>query len=349
MKYGIISYGKNPYIKGKQFCNLGDVFQSLAVRNLYHESGIKNKDLINISRYNLEKYSGPTVRLPLNAWFGHGYVGTRIKKLSSHIHPIPIGFHCLSKSNVPKVFWDKNYLIGCRDEGTYRLMKSLKLHAFLSGCLTLTFPTREMTSNQNKIYAVDLPEDIVEKLTTKFKDKLIVKNQSIPLDQHMSATEEANYCMRKAEERLNEYRDNAALMVTSRLHCAVPCLAMGIPVILIREHYDERFEWLEKFIPLYKNSDFDNINFDVHAIDVTEIKNELKALAINEILYEKTDKNIAKKIHAFYMDRNKMDIHIALKLRIYNRIHQYFPNLAEFIRVKVLSSFSMEKKYTSKK
>src|SRR5690606_24210023 len=34
-----------------------------------------------------------------------------------------------------------------------------------------------------------------------------------------------------AKELLKYYRDEAGLVITSRIHCAMPCAAMGIPVV----------------------------------------------------------------------------------------------------------------------
>ncbi|WP_141082403.1 polysaccharide pyruvyl transferase family protein [Campylobacter devanensis] len=38
---------------------------------------------------------------------------------------------------------------------------------------------------------------------------------------------------RKTEDLLQTYKNKAKLIATSALHCAAPCTAMGIPVILI--------------------------------------------------------------------------------------------------------------------
>jgi hypothetical protein len=57
------------------------------------------------------------------------------------------------------------------------------------------------------------------------------------------------YRTQRAEELLRTY-SGAKLVITTRLHCAMPCLAMGTPVILLRRDIDEdpRFGGLRDFV-----------------------------------------------------------------------------------------------------
>ena len=64
--------------------------------------------------------------------------------------------------------------------------------------------------------------------------------------------------MDRATALLDRYRDEAGLIVTSLLHCALPAIAMGIPVIMFfppdspagRQSDMERFSALAKLIPI---------------------------------------------------------------------------------------------------
>ncbi len=60
-----------------------------------------------------------------------------------------------------------------------------------------------------------------------------------------------------AELLLAEYRKNAKLIITTALHCAQPCMAMGIPVVFINPEYNEadRFSSMHGIIPLYSIND----------------------------------------------------------------------------------------------
>ena len=60
----------------------------------------------------------------------------------------------------------------------------------------------------------------------------------------------------QAEELLSRYA-KAQLVITSRLHCALPCLAMGTPVIFIhpKYHEDTRFAGLREILNGYGPDD----------------------------------------------------------------------------------------------
>lgn len=55
-----------------------------------------------------------------------------------------------------------------------------------------------------------------------------------------------------ARRLLDIYRDHAKLVITTRLHCALPCLAMGIPVIFFGDPDDSRIALLREVnVPIY--------------------------------------------------------------------------------------------------
>jgi exopolysaccharide biosynthesis predicted pyruvyltransferase EpsI len=54
-----------------------------------------------------------------------------------------------------------------------------------------------------------------------------------------------------AQEYLDRYRKEAKLVITSRLHCALPCIAMGIPVIVMGDHRDKRLQLVEEFTKIH--------------------------------------------------------------------------------------------------
>ncbi|WP_348518297.1 hypothetical protein [Campylobacter sp. CCS1377] len=54
---------------------------------------------------------------------------------------------------------------------------------------------------------------------------------------------------------LKRYENEAKLVIAIALHCASPCTAMGIPVVLLADNYNEQktrfgaLKGIEKFIP----------------------------------------------------------------------------------------------------
>ena len=90
-----------------------------------------------------------------------------------------------------------------------------------------------------------------------------------------------------AEEQFELYKNNAKLIVTSRLHCAAPCMAMGIPVIIVKKNRDINMSWIDKIVDIYTEDEFDNINWNCKAVEIEELKklvlNAFQA-KVNEIL-----------------------------------------------------------------
>jgi hypothetical protein len=56
---------------------------------------------------------------------------------------------------------------------------------------------------------------------------------------HMVRADSENK-LKQAQALLEYYRDHAGLVITTRLHCALPCVAMGIPVVFFSDPFDYR-------------------------------------------------------------------------------------------------------------
>ena len=127
--------------------------------------------------------------------------------------------------------------IGCRDYHTHTLLQSKRLKSYYSGCLTLTLPKYQgpksddilfvdvlrtnYTSHYRKSVVESLiPESYKDKVefVTHFSDDL--KNQS------------PEKRMQQAKELLDKY-GKAKLVFTSLIHCALPCIALGTPVVFV--------------------------------------------------------------------------------------------------------------------
>lgn len=257
---------------GKYLNNLGDHIQILAIDNLYANMGINKDELIYINMEDLATYNGARVKLPvafpLLRYNENGIAGM----FSDKIEPVFIAF------TVAKWFLEKEevaYLkryepIGCRDEHTYQLLCKYEIDAYLNGCLTITLPQRQITPNQNKIYCIDIPEKLKDKLPIKVRENAIFLSNIVdgPLD---NAT-------RFASHRYQEYQDNASLIITSLLHISTPCVAYGIPVILARDLISYRFSWLDKLLPIYSEDEYGVIDWNPLSIDIEQIRKNVAEL-----------------------------------------------------------------------
>lgn len=66
---------------------------------------------------------------------------------------------------------------------------------------------------------------------------------------HKSRLPSRPFRFAQAQQLLNRYR-RASLVVTARMHCALPCVAFGTPVIFVHAGYmKERFEGLLDGVP----------------------------------------------------------------------------------------------------
>ena len=79
-----------------------------------------------------------------------------------------------------------------------------------------------------------------------------------------------------AKNLLERYKNEAKLIITSALHCAAPCTAMGIPVILCRANDEQltRFSALDKILPIYTLDDFKKkrVDFSFNAPNIEPLK-----------------------------------------------------------------------------
>ncbi|MDO4284166.1 MAG: polysaccharide pyruvyl transferase family protein [Eubacteriales bacterium] len=291
MKYARIIYGNNrKQLQARQFVNLGDYYQTFAIDHIYEQMGVPREEIVSIKKNDLTTYDGEEVILPMEGWFGM-IVGAQIYPLSPKIRPVYIGYNC-----VTDLFYRKEMLetyrrfapVGCRDEATYERMVKKGIDAYLSGCLTITLPGRDESEaarkRRTKIFLVDVPERIKEYLPEEYRGRTVELTQEMPIRTQEPDERELPRLERISRERLERYRDEAALVVTSRLHCGSPCLGMGIPVIMVRDYFDDRYAWLDKYVRLYTPDRFGEIDWHPTVPEsVEEIKPLLTELAVREL------------------------------------------------------------------
>ena len=266
--------------------NLGDYVQTLATQHVINTI-FNNITFKYWDRDNLSNYSGEEVFTVMQGWFSHSsdYLP------NDKILPVFIGTHITTAKREEFIrFVTCNYeyfkdiTFGCRDTSTLKFMQNLGLKSYLSRCLTLTLPKRKIKETQNKVYIVDIPSDMLKYIPQAIRDNAIYRTQrSIDGNQETSfyINSEPRY-MEQTSKLLQEYRDNAKLIITSALHCASPGIAMGIPTILIDfEDRNDRFGSLNNIFKINTKEDLINgkINFQPTPVDIEE----LKQLMINNV------------------------------------------------------------------
>lgn len=249
--------------------NLGDNMQLIAINNLYSHMGIEEKEIVRIDYYDLSSYDGDYVILPINYPF-YGYRNDLdITMFSPKIIPVFLGISIMSVdlSEDEKNYFRRFEPIGCRDEYTMNQLRKAGIMAYLNGCVTATLPRKRTGRFEGgKVIFVDVSSD--------FK-------KYVPLEilQRSEFITQMAYDPSSAEELMNEYYlkyiNEASFVVTTRLHCAVPCMAAGIPVILIKDTYSFRFPWLNKLLTIYTKDDYQNIDWNPKSINYETLKSKI--------------------------------------------------------------------------
>ena len=255
--------------------NVGDYIQTIATEKAILSCCNERCSFVHVQRNQLIEHSGGTCIM--NGWYEHDDLGflpgddTRAIWIGTHFNETIC--NCLSllfKSSSYRL-----YDVGCRDKTTLEFCRQHKIPSYFSRCLTLTLPRRttEETLNADTVYIVDCPNKILALLPKAIRDvaKIIYQRKHVREPWQPWQT-----CRETAERLLDEYRQHARLVVTSALHCAQPCIAMGIPVVFINPGYKERcrFSSMDGLIPQYTKKDLKNgkIDFNPIAPDIEELK-----------------------------------------------------------------------------
>lgn len=253
MLHGLLTYDEN-----RKFFNVGDNIQSLAARQY-----LPKVDAL-LNRERLGDYKGDPIKLIMNGWFTHN-IHNWVP--SEDIDPLFVSFH-INNTAAPYMLSEKGiaYLkkhepIGCRDQFSADTLKAKGIDAYFTGCLTLTLDSYKVDDSQrgDDIYIVDplYSYPTWEKVTYHWKvflrsiqngklfqlgrqkahvanfiDADLLRsahhiNQEPPAGKYTDAEK-----FEMAEDILKKYA-KAKLVITSRIHCALPCLALGTPVIFV--------------------------------------------------------------------------------------------------------------------
>lgn len=313
MKWGIVYY---PYgsiyqkqAQTQESINIGDVIQYLACLHLYEAMGIHKEEIVHINRYELCSYSGEYLVVPINCIFNGFSTGMDLTNFSPKIIPVFLGFAVgadfLSEKDIS--YLKKYEPIGCRDEFTLNILRKYGIRAWLNGCMTITFDERCKSDERNKIFLVDIPEEVREYLPYNKED----------MEEVTHIWEIGPKDVEKDVLRLYErYKKEARVIVTSRLHCAVPCIAAGIPVVIVKNAFTTPFTWLDSIAKIYLREDYDSIDWYPQALDICSIKE--KVLKNAEEIMQKTFRRYEKicEISDIYESKNRPEI----KNQVYEKL-----------------------------
>lgn len=272
MKYGFLSFGN-------RLSNIGDLIQTIGVLNVYKKMGICEQDLIKVTNYNLSEYSGEKVVLPLACYF-NAMPNTKTFPLSSDIIPVFLGFHCTDEKVIKHLGKKQYEPYGCRDLATMNEIKKAfgqEIKIFMSGCFTLCLEKRIEDSLAQKVFLVDvieefypyIPEELLKdaERNSQISSKFSMMNEDIA----------NNESLLSVHRWLDNLKKEAKLVITSRLHLALPCIAMGIPVIVARRDNDDtdRYSGYDQLFHVYLPNEYDKVDWNPKVKNIEWIKDEI--------------------------------------------------------------------------
>ncbi len=258
--------------------NVGDYVQAIAARQYLPKIDVYR------DREDLHTYNGDDIKMIMNGWYMHN---------PSHwpptdkIDPLFVAMHINSSvyeqmtSAKSIEYFKKHQPIGCRDKATARLLSEKGVAAYYSGCLTLTLGQtyhRNPEELTDEILFIDplfhyfsvgqmlqAPQKLLSRIKRGRVFDFALKNKVFKKTFSEEILKKAKFItqiipettVEKNFEIADEYLKRLAkakLVVTSRIHCALPCLAMGTPVIFLNggfegfgNRFNSRFEGLIDF------------------------------------------------------------------------------------------------------
>jgi lipopolysaccharide biosynthesis glycosyltransferase len=233
---GVLSYLNDSFRNASG--NIGDSIQTLAALNCYRHAlglgmpfaeflervltdSVPGAKFVFISRDSSHRQQlPPRVVTLMNGWFMDPGRQEQVEwPMHESIEPVFVSFHLADERLLTPAgiaYFKRFQPIGCRDAATVDRLRFHGIEAYFSGCLTLTIDFLPWTGGTGQELFVDVKRDGQQAIRHW---EPILKNRD-------PAT-----MLRGAYAHLKRY-SLAPKITTSRLHCFLPCVAIGVPVTL---------------------------------------------------------------------------------------------------------------------
>ena len=249
--------------------NVGDDIQCCAAARF-----LPTVDCV-IDRESLDRFDngGEPVKAIMNGWYMYNKSNW---PPSEDIDPLWVSVH-ISESDYfgigekfltgPGAEYLRQYSpIGARDESTLEMLRRNGIDAYLSGCLTLTLPRNDSAEKIDEILLVDVDPASEQCIRRHFPEEryISVTHKADPETYRLLPVKER---MERANALLRRYQ-GAKCVITSRLHCALPCLALGTPVLLL--YKDEFASRIKSFLAYFHYATPDNLSDALQSYDLRQ-------------------------------------------------------------------------------
>ena len=268
--------------------NLGDYVQSLAAKQ-----ELKQEAVVQLDRDQLHRYEGEAIKLIMNGWFmefpKHWPPANKIDPLFVSFHLNPIAKKGMLDEKGIR-YLKAQQPIGCRDYYTQELLSSFGIKTYFSACLTLCLKRSLYTQKKERegIHVISPLERLnpeTESLSTTFyKSGIQLLKRPFKRMRYTKAMRRLNTFLKAQQEqkyyssqlidtnqftdaeRINEAKKHlkkiaeAKLVITSRIHTALPAVAFNTPVLFLSdglEHPNQRsrLKGMEQFFPILNSKD----------------------------------------------------------------------------------------------
>ena len=166
--------------------------------------------------------------------------------ISTQIQPIFQSYHLDNERTLSPNFIKNLKLfspIGCRDNKTKEQLNKYGINAYFSSCLTTTLDIDYMSDEKERTNEIifidykigDYPKADEFLLSLKAYNLSNVTHTYHIIDLNLTHIER----FQLAKKLLNKY-SKAKLVISTRIHGALPCLSFNTPVILINKGYDHK-------------------------------------------------------------------------------------------------------------
>lgn len=226
--------------------NIWDDIQTLWVINFLQEL-YGNVEIIYINReeIHLFKSQDPLV-VVMQGWWMHCVDNW---PPSDSIIPLFIWFHLSSgmrnllNNNPDQINYFHKYApIGCRDISTLDFFRKNKVDAYFSWCMSIfQKPSSGILKQSDLTFCVDAEEVVPLIPSSIATDNLVCLSHKIWFPDFLEG-------LKIAQKLIDIYHSRGKFIITSRLHCALPCISLGLPVIVfLKNRKDPRLELLREY------------------------------------------------------------------------------------------------------
>jgi hypothetical protein len=233
--------------------NIGDDIQALATSKFY------SRILDYTFRDNIKYDSLPAgSNVIINGWFNSHPESLITNRVDINILFVSVYFSNYTK----KMFRKRRYKallsrfepIGARDLTTADYLTSIGIKNYFSGCVILTLLSNDKIIRNDRALLVDVDDGIKKKV----EETIRVDQLSQVISPHITGNDR----LRLASYYLHHF-NSYKLVITSRLHVALPCLAIGTPVVLVRDINNPRFNGLKELVMHFTPDEFMSSDLDL--------------------------------------------------------------------------------------